>query len=62
MPDMPAGFELDSGLREDMVISIASAYFAPDAAYMDGKQLMLWLIGTDENDEAVDVRMSVGAD
>jgi hypothetical protein len=29
---------------------------------MEGKQLMLWLIGTDENDEAVDVRCSVGAD
>lgn len=61
-PNIPDAFQLDSGLREDMVISIASAYFAPDAAYMDGKQLMLWLIGTDENEDPVDVRMSVGSD
>ena len=62
MPDMPDSFKLDSGLREDMVISIASAYFAPDAAYMQGQQLMLWLIGTDENDDPVDMRLSVGSD
>lgn len=62
MPDMPDAFQLDSGLREDMILSIHSAYFAPHADYQDGKQLMLWLIGLDENEEAVDVRMSVGAD
>jgi hypothetical protein len=45
-----------------MVISIHSAYFAPYADYMDGQVLMLTLIGTDENEDAVDVRMSVGAD
>jgi hypothetical protein len=45
-----------------MVISIHSAYFAPHAEYMDGKVLMLTLIGTDENEDAVDVRMSVGSD
>jgi hypothetical protein len=66
MPDMPTevpdAWQLDSGLREDMVITIHSSYFAPHAEYMEGKALMLWLIGTDENDEAVEVRMSVGAD
>ncbi len=60
--DVPESWQLDSGLREDMVISIASAYFAPHADYQDGKVLMLWLLGTDENDEAVEVRMSVGGD
>jgi hypothetical protein len=64
MPDfeIPESWQLDSGLREDMVISIHSAYFAPHADYQDGKVLMLWLIGTDENEEPVEVRMSVGAD
>lgn len=61
-PDMPAEFQLSSGLREDMVISIHAAYFAPDAGYQDGKVLMLWLIGTDEDNDPVDIRMSVGAD
>lgn len=59
---MPEAFQLSSGLREDMVISIHSAYFAPDAGYQDGRVLMLWLIGTDEDNDPVDIRMSVGAD
>jgi hypothetical protein len=66
MPDMPTevpeAWQLDSGLREDMVITVHSCYFAPHAEYQEGKQLMIWLIGTDENDEPVEVRMSVGAD
>ena len=64
MPDMqiPEAFQLDSGLREDMVISIHSSYFAPHADYQDGHVLLLFLIGTDENDEPVEIRMSVGAD
>lgn len=61
-PEMPAAFQLSSGLREDMVLSIATAYFAPDAGYQDGKVLMLWLIGPDEDGEPADIRMSVGAD
>ena len=38
MPDtqIPEAFRLDSGLREDMVISIHSAYFAPHADYPGG--------------------------
>jgi len=60
MPEMPPGFELDSGLREDMILSIHSAYFAPHADYQDGKVIMLWLIGTDESDDPVEVRMSCG--
>ena len=64
MPDiqLPDEWQLDSGLRDDMVLSIHSAYFAPHAEYMQGQQLMLWLIGTDENEAPVDVRCSVGAD
>lgn len=64
MPDVqiPEAFQLDSGLREDMVISIHSSYFAPHADYQDGHVLLLFLIGTDENDEPVEIRMSVGAD
>jgi hypothetical protein len=62
MPEMPEAFKLDSGLREDMVLSVHSAYFAPSADYMDGKVLMLWLIGTDENEDPVEVRLSAGAD
>ncbi len=60
--ELPDAWQLDSGLREDMVLSIHSAYFAPHAEYMEGKQLMLWLIGTDEAEDPVDVRLSVGAD
>lgn len=59
---VPDAWQLDTGLRDDMVIAIHSSYFAPHADYQDGKQLMLWLIGTDENAEAVEVRMSIGAD
>jgi hypothetical protein len=59
---IPEAFQLDSGLREDMVITIHSAYFAPHADYQDGHQLLLFLIGTDESNEPVELRMSVGAD
>ena len=59
---IPESFQLDSGLREDMILSVHSAYFAPHADYQDGKVLMLWLLGTDENDEPVEVRMSIGSD
>jgi hypothetical protein len=60
--DVPESWQLDSGLREDMVLTVHSSYFAPHADYQDGKVLMLWLIGSDENEEPVEVRMSVGAD
>src|SRR5271165_1087112 len=64
MPDvqLPEAFQLDSGLREDMVITIHSSYFAPHADYQDGHVLLLFLIGTDESNEPVEIRMSVGAD
>lgn len=64
MPDqqIPDVWQLDSGLREDMVIQIHSAYFAPHADYQDGKVLLLWLLGVDENDEPVEIRNSVGGD
>lgn len=59
---VPEAWELDSGLRDDMVLSIHGAYFAPHAEYQGGQQLMLWLLGTDENQEAVELRMSIGSD
>lgn len=59
---LPDAWVLDSGLREDMVLTVHSSYFAPHADYQDGKVLMCWLIGTDENEEPVEVRLSVGAD
>lgn len=67
MPDeypveIPEAFQLDSGLREDMILAVHSAYFAPHADYMEGKQLMLWLLGTDENIDPVELRMSIGSD
>jgi hypothetical protein len=60
--NVPEAWELDSGLRDDMVLSIHAAYFAPHADYQEGKQLMLFLIGVDENDEPQELRMSIGAD
>lgn len=59
---VPEAWELDSGLRDDMTFSIQGAYFAPHAEYQEGKQLMLWLLGTDENNEPAEVRMSIGSD
>ena len=59
---VPEQWELDSGLRDDMVLSIHGAYFAPHAEYQEGKQLMLWLLGTDENNEPAELRMSIGSD
>lgn len=59
---VPEAWELDSGLRDDMVLSIHGAYFAPHAEYQEGKQLMLWLLGTDENNEPAELRMSIGSD
>jgi hypothetical protein len=55
-------WKLSSGLRDDMVLSIHAAYFAPDAEYQGGKVLLLHLIGTDELSEPVTVKMSAGAD
>jgi hypothetical protein len=45
-----------------MVLSIHGAYFSPHAEYQEGKQLMLWLLGTDENNEPAELRMSIGSD
>lgn len=61
-PETLDAWKLDSGLRSDMVISIHAAYFSFHADYQSGQQLLLFLIGTDENEEAVEIRMSVGAD
>ena len=59
---VPDQWQLDSGLREDMIFSIHGAYFAPHADYQDGKQLMLWLMGVDESEEPAELRMSIGSD
>src|SRR5271156_4194171 len=59
---IPDAWVMDSGLREDMVLTVHSSYFAPHADYQDGKVLMLWLLGVDENDDPAEVRLSVGAD
>jgi hypothetical protein len=45
-----------------MILSIHSAYFSTHADYQEGKALLLFLLGTDEAEEAVEIRMSVGAD
>lgn len=60
--NVPEAWELDSGLRDDMVLQVHAAYFAPHADYQDGNQLMLFLIGVDENDEPQELRMSIGSD
>lgn len=59
---VPEAWELDSGLRDDMILQIHGAYFAPHADYQDGKQLMIFLMGVDENNEPAELRMSIGAD
>lgn len=59
---IPEQWELDSGLRDDMVLQIHGAYFAPHAEYQEGKQLMIWLLGVDENNEPAELRMSIGSD
>jgi hypothetical protein len=61
-PELNDPWKLSSGLRDDMVISIHAAYFAPDAEYQGGRQLLLNLIGLDETQEQVTLKMSVGAD
>lgn len=64
MPDIEITdpWKLSSGLRDDMVLSITDAYFAPDAEYQGGRVLLLHLIGLDEMQEAQTIKMSVGAD
>ena len=61
-PQIPEAWELDSGLREDMVLSIHGAYFAPHAEYQEGRQLMLTLLGVDENNDPAELRLSIGSD
>lgn len=62
MPEIPDSFQLDSGLREDVVLTVASAYFTFDAAYQDGKSIRLILNGYDEEQEPFTIKISVGAD
>lgn len=45
-----------------MVLQIHAAYFATDADYQGGRQFLIHLIGTDENNEEATLKMSVGAD
>lgn len=62
MADHSAGWKLDSGLRESMDLTVHSAYFGTSQDYQNGNVFLLFLIGSDEAGEPVDVRMSVGAD
>lgn len=64
MPDIEITdpWKLSSGLRDDMVLQIHDAYFAPDAEYQGGRVLLLHLIGLDELQEANTLKLSIGAD
>lgn len=53
-------WELGSGLREDAVMTIDSAYFGTTADYMDGKVTLLTLVGHDENSDTMTEKLSVG--
>lgn len=55
-------WKLSSGLRDDMVLQVFDAYFAPDADYQGGRQLLLHLIGVDELAEPQTLKLSIGAD
>ena len=52
--------QLGGGFRDDYILTIASAYFAPDAQYQDGTTFMLHLIGIDEQGEPVTEKFNVG--
>lgn len=56
------GWQLDSGFRESMDLTIHAAYFKTHAEYQNGQQYLLFLIGSDELGEPQELRMSVGAD
>lgn len=58
----PEGWQLSSGLRDDIHFTIVSAYFAPTAGYQDGKVTLLHLIGYDEQEEPFTLKMSCGSD
>jgi hypothetical protein len=45
--------QFGGGIRDDYDLTILSAYFAPDAAYNEGQQFLLHLIGIDENGDPV---------
>jgi hypothetical protein len=62
MPEITDPWKLSSGLRDDMVLSIHDAYFAPDAEYQGGRVLLLHLIGLDELEEPQTLKLSIGAD
>lgn len=55
-------WKLDSGLRETMDLEIHMAYFATSADYQGGRVILLFLTGSDETGEPVEIRMSAGAD
>lgn len=61
-PTIPEAWTLDSGLRDDMTFAVHGGYFMPHAEYQNGEQLLLWLQGTDENNEPYELRMSIGSD
>lgn len=61
-PNVPDQWQLDSGLRDNMTFTVHGGYFMPHAEYQEGKQLLLWLQGTDEENEPYELRMSIGSD
>lgn len=62
MPELPDQWKLDSGIREDAVMTIVAAYFGTTANYMDGNVTLLVLVGYDENGDEMTEKLSVGAD
>ena len=55
-------WSLESGLRDDVVISIATAYFATTSDSNYPNILRLHLVGFDETGEPFTLKMSVGSD
>ena len=57
-----ASWELSSGLRESMDLTIDMAYFSTHAEYNNGNGMLLFIIGHDENGDPYEGRLSLGAD
>lgn len=62
MPNTNDPWKLDSGLRDDAVFTIVSAYFGTTAQYQDGTVTLLTLVGYDENGTEMTEKLSVGGD
>jgi hypothetical protein len=58
--EVPDAWKLTSGLNDPTDFAIHSAYFSTSADYQNGQALLLFLIGTDEAGQPVEIRMPVG--